>query len=428
MVHRHLIFFFVFLILPASLRAQSQNSLLPGAADADYYVMKVEYTWSNGWMASTRIMEKKWPVKFQRNTHGVEKIILQRGGVVEEIYTPDIPDYPVYFTDNVNRLTGYKGFLFYYQKAGEGEKMIKYILHTDKAQLEALTDMDALEKGLADYLAEEKKNQAGARNELITQIENEREHERELNSIKGKNITRLEIVWLTGESETGLQSKISYGIKAYDDKGKVYSTNTLGGKTPWEDFDVVCSGGEPGYEFLQVPATCQGLQNDKVILTVTSRYQPQIKISSSIRLSYTTPVYIDYSGKTCGVSGGSDRASGGRGGVNLTLYVCNSPDGQYHLLEVKDGVGTLLHRIKVKQGVVVGITSRGGNGCSGSNNLMPGHGGDGGDITIIYAPGTDISFLNINNSGGKPGSGGGTARTGADGRRSEMVQQVNLNF
>lgn len=416
----------VFLLTGFNGFSQSQNSLMASVNDGDLWVMKVDYSWSNGWRSSTKILEKQWPVKLHRTGQKIEKIALMRGGVVEEIYTPDILNYPIYFTDNTSRLTFHNGVLFYYVKASSDAKAIKYVLSTDKSKLTALTDMDKAEKEMLNYLEEEKKKQADAKDELITNIENEREHEKELNSIRGKNIVRIELVWLTDESKTGLQSKIDYGIKAYDDKGKVYMTNTLGGKMPWDDFNVTSSGAEPGYEFLQVPANCKGLSNDHVTISVSSKYNSSLKTSGSIKLHYATPVYVDYSGKTCGVSNGSTRSMGGQGGVNLTIYVTESPDKSLYLLEIKDGVGNSLHKLKVKKGVTVGVSSRGGNGCSGSSDRYPGHGGDGGNITIVHSPGTDVSFLSISNNGGKAGGAG--ANSGKNGSRNETTQSVNLNF
>lgn len=407
--------------------SQSQNALLSSFSDGDLYVMKVEYEWSNGWKAKTSIIEKTWPVKFQKNAQKIEKIVLMRGGVVEEDFTPDIITYPIYFTNNTFRITYHNGYFFYYKKVSDSEKGIKYILATEKSKLEQLKDIDNAEKEMVYYLDTEKKKQETAKDELITNLETNREHEKELNSIKGKNIVKLELVWLTDDSKTGLQSKIDYGIKAYDDKGNVFMTNTLGGKMPWEDFNVTSKGADPGYEFLQVPATWNGGSGNTVTISISSKYNSALKVSGSIKMSFSTPVYVDYSGKSCAVSGGSGRSSGGRGGVNLTIYVTESSDKSLNLLEIKDGVGTSLHKIKVKKGVTVGVTNRGGNGCSGGSDL-PGHGGDGGDITIVHSPGVDISFLSINNNGGKPGSGSGGARTGKNGNRTEMTQQVNLNF
>ncbi|MCX7743525.1 MAG: hypothetical protein N2167_03070 [Flavobacteriales bacterium] len=424
------LFIFNFLVLTQLfVIAQSQSALLKDLNATDIYVLKIEYNSSSyGNRYFTSLLEKKWPFSIQRDEKGwIEKIILVRSGVLEEVFLPDIKAHPIYFTDNKNRL-GYIQGIFIYYTSSDDVSNIKYFFSTDKDKLTKLTDdgITKLKEDFIYYLLKEREVQANAKTELIANKEKELEAEKAKNSIKGKNITKLEVVWETKESETGLDSKIFYGIKAYDANGSVYSTSNLGGKLPWDDFEITCKGAGPGHEFLMVPANCENLSNDYVTLTVKSKHHTNLITSSKIKLSYVTPVNIVYSGNGS-IPGNSDRACSGKSGMDLFLWTTVSADGSLNLVQVKDAAGNVLHKIKVKPGVPVNVFTRGAGGCSGANKV-PGHGGDGGDVTIYKSPGMDISFIQIFNNGGKAGKGSGYAKDGEDGNIIEKVQQVSLNF
>lgn len=421
------------MLLSNILNSQSQSELLKNYTTTNSNVIKVVYDWQSRGGYSTRKekITKQWPVSIERDaSQNITKIIIMRSGIIEEVFTPDILNYSTYFTNGVDRLTYVNGNLFYYQakqSTYDVSDQIKYILYTDEKSLSLLPENFSEWTGLMDYFNEAKKGQSSAKQNLIADIEKQKEADALKNSIKGKKIVKLKINWLTKESETGLESKIDYGIIATDDKGNEYKTNTLGGKMPWEDFEITCKGAEPGDEFLMVPNTIRNVENNLVKLTVKSKHHPALVIIENIKLSYATPVKIRYTGKDCASSSSSQAGSGNRG-VSLTIFVTESADKMINLVEIKDAMGASLHKIKVQKGVNVIVHNYGGNGCSGSGKKAPGNGGDGGDIKIIKTPGVSTDFIQINNSGGKSGSGCCGAKSGLQGNLSESTQSINLNF
>lgn len=416
-------------------QAQNQSVLLKDFNATEVSVLKLEYNWegNSGYAIKTTLVEKKWPLTIHRDANGmIDKIIVMRSGILEEVFLPDIKGHPIYFTDNKNRIGYFQGFFIYYSKfenVSTVQTGVTYMFSTDREKLSALKQNDI--KKLVDdyriYLEEERRVQAGAKTELIANKEKELEAEKLKNSIKGKNITRLEVVWQTKESETGLDSKIFYGIKAYDANGTVYSTSNLGGKMPWDDFEITSKGADPGLEYLMVPANCENLVNDYVSIQVKSVHHSNLTTSNKIKLAYATNINLNYSGNGT-IPGGSDRACSGKSGKDLYVWTTTSADGTLNLVHVKDAAGNILHKLKVKPGAQINIYTRGNNGCEGSSSKVPGHGGDGGNVTIYKSPGMDVSFIHLFTNGGRAGKGSGFARDGKDGDIIEKQQQVNLNF
>jgi hypothetical protein len=427
-------FYFLAILLITNsllLNGQSQSELLKNYETANCNVLKIVYnSLRNGGAATSKEkVAKQWPLSIERDANqNITKIIIMRAGIIEEVFTPDILSYSTY---GVDRLTYVNGNFFYYQtkqSTYDVSDQIKYILYKDEKSTLALPTDFYEWVGLMNYFDEAKKGQSVAKTNLKADIEKQKETEALKNSIKGKKIVKLDIDWLTKESETGLESKISYGIVATDDKGIEYKTNTLGGKMAWDDFEITCKGAEPGDEFLMIPNTLRNVENNLVKLTVKSKHHPSLIITENLKLSYATPVKVRYVGYDCSSGSSSSQAASGNRGVSLTLYVTESADKMLNLVEVKDGSGASLQKIKVQKGVNVIVQNYGGNGCSGNDKKAPGNGGNGGDVKIVKSPGVATDFIQINNSGGKSGSGCCGAKSGVQGNISESSQAVNLNF
>jgi len=430
-------FYFLAILLITNsllLNGQSQSELLKNYETANCNVLKIVYnSLRNGGAATSKEkVAKQWPLSIERDANqNITKIIIMRAGIIEEVFTPDILSYSTYFTNGVDRLTYVNGNFFYYQtkqSTYDVSDQIKYILYKDEKSTLALPTDFYEWVGLMNYFDEAKKGQSVAKTNLKADIEKQKETEALKNSIKGKKIVKLDIDWLTKESETGLESKISYGIVATDDKGIEYKTNTLGGKMAWDDFEITCKGAEPGDEFLMIPNTLRNVENNLVKLTVKSKHHPSLIITENLKLSYATPVKVRYVGYDCSSGSSSSQAASGNRGVSLTLYVTESADKMLNLVEVKDGSGASLQKIKVQKGVNVIVQNYGGNGCSGNDKKAPGNGGNGSDVKIVKSPGVATDFIQINNSGGKSGSGCCGAKSGVQGNISESSQAVNLNF
>jgi hypothetical protein len=426
------VFRFVSLIvlIGYNLHSQNQNVLLK-----DF--KSVSLTPATVVSGKVEIKTKQWPVTIELQGENVTKIVLMRAGILEEIYQPDVPSYPSYFFTSDNRLCFLKGiFIYYRMKSGDPD--ISYLLSDDVEKLKT-ADANKIKQELIDYFAQIKVEQAGAKENLKEELSANKEKEKLENSIKGKNIRSIEIVWLTKDSETGMQSKIQFGIKATEASGKIFSTDNLGGKTSWEDFEIISKGAVSGDEYLTVETDATKIPNDMVNLTVKSKHHPGLSANSSIKVSYVTPVKLSYAGKHgCPplVSGTGTR--GGRA-PDAELSVCNSKDNQFVLIEVKIG-GVVLHKVKLKKDVGFYLDVTGGGGCSGrsqksSNGEKGGDGGDGGNIIVNKSPGLSGDNLNLYNSGGKGGVGGKgkpfdgpTGNNGKSGATSNFTKAIQLNY
>jgi hypothetical protein len=383
------------------------------------------------------VKAKEWPITIEYQGNSISKIVLLRAGVLEEIYQPDVPSYPSYFYTSENRLCFLNGYFIYYRmKSGEPE--ISYLL-SDNVELLKAAEVSKVRSNLTDYFMQISIDQKGAKESLKEDLNAIKEKEKLENSLKGKSIKSLEIVWLTNESETGMQSKIQFGVKAKDASGKVFATDNLGGKTPWEDFEITSKGAVPGDEYLTVDTDASKITNDMVSLTVKSKFHQGITTSSSIKLAYSTPVKLSYTGKHgCPplISGTGTRGSRA---PDAELNVCNSKDGQFVLIEVKIG-GVVLHRVKLKNGVGFYLDVNGGGGCSGksqksSNGEKGGDGGDGGNIIVNKSAGLTGDNLNLYNSGGKGGNGGKgkpfdgpSGMSGRSGDTKYNTKAIQLNY
>ncbi len=383
------------------------------------------------------IKNKQWPISLEFQGAIISKIVLMRAGILEEIYQPDVPSYPSYFYTSENRLCFLKGMFIYY-KMNSGVPDISYLLSDDAEKLKT-ADANKIKQDLIDYFAQIKTEQIGAKENLKEEISANKEKEKLENSIKGKSIKKIEIVWLTKETETGMQSKIQFGLKATDANGKIFSTDNIGGKTSWEDFDISSKGAVPGDEYLTVETDAAKISNDIVSLTVKSKFHPGVTANSSIRLSYATPVKLIYTGKHGCPPLTSGTGTRGGAAADAELNVCNSKDNQFVFIEVKIG-GSILHRVKLKKDIGFYLDISGGGGCSGrshnsSNGEKGGDGGDGGNITVNKSSGLTGENLNLYNSGGKGGKGGSgkpfdgpTGNSGKSGITNYNTKSIQLNY
>ena len=382
------------------------------------------------------IKNKVWPINIEKQGELVSKITLMRAGVLEEVFMPDVPAKSSYFYSSDVRIC-FINNVFHYYKSNQGSIILLYVLAENKSILEQY-DVSKANQTLTDYFNQLKFEQKDAKANLIADLNAIKDKDRAENSLKGKVIKSLEIVWISKESEIGMQSKIQFGVKAIDDKGKVYSTDNLGGKTSWEDFIISSVGAIPGDEFLTVDTDASKIFGDKVTATVKNRFDNKIVTSSSIKLSYTTPVKIVCFGKTGCPPLTCCTGTRGYPGSDVIINLCNSKDDTYVLAEIK--VGEVVHKVKMKKGVALTIDATGGPGCSGrtESSGQGGKGGDGargGDVTIIKSASLNGDNFIIYNSGGKGGKGGKgksfdgpNGSNGSDGDQKTVVGNVNLNF
>lgn len=429
---KHFIIYWFLVASAFQIGAQNQTELLKNFSSTSLVPASVVQN------KAKEIKTKQWPITIETKNGQVSKIILKRAGVIDEFYEPDIPKNPGYFYNNKNRIVFFDGIFHYYQP-GQNSINILYLLSDSKQKLEAY-DVTKAESKLKAYFEQIRIQQKEAKEDLVADLEKAKEEERIANSLQGKNIKSLEVVWLTKESETGMQSKIQFGVKAIDASGTVFATDNLGGKTAWDDFVITSVGAIPANEFLTVDTDASKIKGDKVTVNVKSKYHPAVTVSSSIKMSYATSVRLTYPGANgCPPLTGGTGTRGGNAS-HLDIKASNSLDNQFVLLEVANG-GNVLHRIKVKKGVPIYIDVTGGPGCSGRSTSREtsggrgGNGGDGGIVTIYKNANLTGEAITIYNNGGRGGRGGeGISLHGPDGTKGRdgitkyNITSVNLNF
>lgn len=426
-------YYIIFYILCfVKVHSQSQSELLKNFSAKSLFPASVTNN------TQKEIKAKEWPINIEVSGSSVTKITLLRAAVLEEIFQPDVPKQSSYFFNTETRVCFYNG-IFHYYKVSSGGILLLYILADSKEKLQNY-DVSKAENSLVDYFEQLRTQQKGAKETLVADIEATKEKERLENSLKGKNIKSMEVVWLTKDSETGLQSKIQFGVKATDANGKVFSTDNLGGKTAWDDFVITSIGAVPGDEYLTVETDASKIINNKVSVTVKNKHQSSISTSSSIKMSYVTPVKLDYWGKSGCPPLTSGTGTRGYPGSDVSINVCNSADNEYVLAEVNVSSTSAIHKIKVKKGVLLQIDVTGGPGCSGHsvNSGQGGKGGDGnrgGDVTVNKSASLSGDNIVIYNKGGKGGKGGKgkpyegpSGSNGTDGTINYNTKTIQLNF
>jgi hypothetical protein len=429
---KKLLFSLISVLTTLTLTAQSQSELLKDFSSKTLVPATVIKN------SSKEIKTKEWLISIETTNSNISKITLWRAGVLEEIYEPDIPSMPSYFYNNQARICYLNG-VFHYYRPGQNSISVLYLLADNKEKLEVY-DVTKTEKNILEYLEKMRVQQRGAKEAFVSDLEDKKEEERLANSLKGKNIKSLEIVWLTKDTETGMQSKIQFGVKALATDGKIFSTDNLGGTTPWDDFTITSVGAIPGQEYLTVETDVTKILNDRVSVTVKNKFSPTITASSSIKISYATPVNLLFTGRQgCPPLISGTGTSGGRA-QTLQLTVSNSYDNQYVLIEIVPEVGSI-HKLKLQKGVRLAIDATGGNGCSGqssSNSSSGGRGGNGGNggiITIIKSAnllGDNIAIFNTGGRSGKGGKGvsyeGAKGNNGGDGVTEIIISAIQLNY
>lgn len=414
---KYLLTFLIFIGL-GQVYGQSQSEQLKEKSEYELYSAKLEYDRGK---YKSELKTTKWPITIDWEGNNVSKIKLLRSGVLEETFEPDVPNHSSYFFNSLNRISITDGVFLYY-KVSYNKVEARYLLSEDKSKLENI-DANAFVTKIKEYQRVEAEKQKGAKVDLQKDINASNKAEAVKFSLEGKSVKSISIKWLTDPAEIGMQSKIEYGLIATLADGRVFKTPNLGGKTPFEDFKLTCNGAEPGVQYLQVNADTKGIVGDKITLTVRNRFNTSISTSSTIKITYSTPVSLAYTGADgCGIGLYACSGCGGGNGKNVNIKIQNDPSGNYVLYAFSDPYsGKIVHNLKMQKGVKVYLDVSGGKGCFGKSNSSGsggkgGKGGKGGDVKVTRIGAVTGENLIIHNSGGKGGRGGKGAVSGPSGR------------
>ncbi|MGV6861836.1 MAG: hypothetical protein ACWA41_08685 [Putridiphycobacter sp.] len=363
------------------------------------------------------LAKKPWPIEFYKTDDQTPKILIKRVGIVEEFYTADLPAYPAYYfggNGDINVSIIAKKVYYYTWSAKSGAN-IQYILTNDKpsSYLEEKETLDNYRKTI-------KKNQVDARNDRKEQNAEIAKKEAEENTLKGKSVKSIQVKFVDTPKEIGMLSVVQIGFIVTLADGKILKTKNLGGKTPYTDFKVEAKSGDYSGGDFKVSNDCNTIIDDKIYLTVYSKYQTNIKGEFSYPLNYKSNIYYQYQGGGGAFGRGStvgysEHGGNGKDGRDIQiaterLTINGNPVIQY---TIYDNYGQVLALAKVHEDYKITINLNGGNGgngadgrhCHSGNGGNGGDGGNGGSATLSGSAKNHHNII-ITTQGGRAGTGG----------------------
>lgn len=375
--------------------------------------------------------KKPWPFEVVKQGSKVEKVLLQRAGIIEEEFLPDLITHPAYFLFESQRIAGFENAIFYFTWRNENATIKYAMLPEGKSISGSVKDW---EKKLASYQLAVLANQGGARENLAEAKKEIEAAEKIANSINNKNVKSIKVTWINLPNNIGHGTKLKYGIEAILEDGKVLKTNSLGGKMPWDDFAITVQGAEFGEEQVAVEMDAKKIPNDKVVITVKAKSNKSLYSSIETNLNYNENVSLEYNAFQNG--GYIVRNSGvnGKNAKNYTVKAKNytTPQGvKVNKVEVVEtATGKVLSRLKMNGQATLNIYASGEGGSSGKGNKKGGNGGNGGDVAIKKEAGSTLN-VNVVNNGGNGGTHSSPVMHGMSGRKGQVTtstQSVQLSF
>jgi hypothetical protein len=429
---------------------ESQSAILKNFESGNYAVYKL-----NDKKKFEKI-KKTWPVEITKQGDNVSKVLVKRAGILDELFEADVPGYPAYFAFKNFRLSFINDYGVYYEWNGKQQATTKYILVKPGGSFSG--NPETINKNIAAYATATFKNQTGARANVKEAKAGLAEAERKINSIEGKDVTKIEIQLVSKPSKVAHFSEaIKYGVIATLKDGSQFKTPNLGGKIPWEDFKLSNKGCSNTIDEVRVDENASKIPNDEILIQVASKYNASLNASKSIATTNDISIQVNRNGFY-----GADRAKAtntatfgasqrGGNGHKLTIKVKTVKHKQTGIsinkIEVYDETkGELIAQYKLTPSTELIINSNGGKGqwgSDGSSNSFPngdngGNGGNGGDVTIIKDPSVSKINITVNNKGGKGGRGGrkynlnGTTgsvgSTGSNGNTITQTKSVSLKY
>lgn len=445
------LYFVLFLVIGTlhCFAQQSQNELFERYADGLYHVYMAN---DKGKLEQ---VAKEWPIQIIKNSGTVSKILLKRSGILDENFVPDVPGYPAYYYYKNYRLTFLPEYVVYYEWNAKQEAKVKYIFVKEGERFKA--SLDAANAEVQKYVTATFANQSSAKATRKADQAKEAEAERKQNSLAGKEVTKLAIQFVDLPDQIAQYGKaISYGVIATLQDGTQLKTANLGGKMPWEDFELHHIGCTNLPEIVQVETDAAKIPNDEIVLNIVPKAFPKLKISKKIVCTYDVPIQLNRNGvRGMGrgqkevVFQGVDGQDGGPA-ENLTVKVTAGKHNQtgkaINKIQVySNSRNEVIAQLKLDPSTSLVINSIGGAGMNGRKGYKSSHvggkggnGGNGGHVTIIKDPSVKSLDLEINNQGGAGGKGGPAAQNydspgadgsaGRNGTRNTKTENVLLDF
>ncbi|MCX6316469.1 MAG: hypothetical protein NTW29_04215 [Bacteroidetes bacterium] len=435
------LFLLIVFTLPALAFSQykNQHEMLSNYTSGNYSVYRND-------QGKLDKVNKQWPVTITRNADNkVENVLVKRAGVVDELFVPDLPEQPGYFSYESAKLIFFDNYAVYYKQInGSTNSSITYeVLYELIPANGDSKSLKAAAEDIAAYRTAALNSQTTIRTEMAQNKEAAEQKERDQNSIKNKTVKSLTIQLMDKPASIGLFSKLKFGVIATLADGFQLKTTNLGGKAAFEDSYIIEA---PGCSFadgtLEIGSDAALFPNDELVLSIANKYNPSQKITQHITIDYGTPIFLystggagrngsmgsDGSGWCPNVGSGKAGNNGDMGisGGDITIRIkeithrkTGTPLYQYEIIKNKEHQTI---RVKSSPSASIHIICNGGNGGDGGNGGNGGKstqcgqgnggkGGNGGNITIIRsAASVQATYFNIENKAGNGGTGGKAGR------------------
>lgn len=252
-----------------------------------------------------------------------------------------------------------------------------------------------------------------AEEDRLAQLEKEKQF-----SIKNKEVSKLEIINLQLPEKFGHYTGFDFDVKATMKDGSVLSTDNGGF---WSDYIISYSGGDYSDGKIQG----KFIKDDKIVVTVTSAFDPAMKATSDVVVLYNQDITFNYTATGWSRSAG-ETANDFKIEVKQVKHKVNG--STLNAIQITNvSMGTVVAQFKLGVDQTLHFTCNGGYG--GSDDGYGKDGGDGGNITVIKDPTVKTFNLNYSNRGGKAGRGSTTSYDGRAGRDGEYVTETaTVNF
>lgn len=432
---------------------ENQHQLLKSVESGSFSIFKsVGPSYKKKW----ETVKKPWPVIIEKKEGNIQSVLVKRAGILDEKFVPDIAAMPAYFKFNVKRLTYLDGKIYYYKWIGKTSSAeIEYVLVKQGESFKGKWEEENAK--LATYVKQVIAKQGDAREEIALNKEANAEKERRANSLQDKDPIKLEVKLINNPTKIAHFSEpIKYGVIAILKDGTKLKTENLGGKIPWSDFSVKCEGATSTLEEVSVLEDAAKIPNDRILITVFSKYHSSLKASKSINATFNQDIHINYGGyhgwdasnhRTVFQGRDGQWAGNGKNIVVKVQAVKHKQTGEtIYKIDVTNATdGTNIGRFKVSKFSKITINAMGGNGENGrkgrsgdSAGGKGGNGGNGGNVSITLDSGSAGLNLEVNNQGGKGGNGGppysvtgykgSNGTPGSSGSTNRRTGSVSINW
>jgi len=373
---------------------------------------------------------------------GDNKMIEFRNSLGNGAYKPNEVAYPMYYFAKDGGLAPYiyfiNGFAICTKQAFTAPEQLDNagcspweIYCTDKSKLKGL-DCDKVKAMLKAHVGAAKQGVDAVRAEEKAAAEKLEAEKRAKYTTEGKAVTKIRIEVTHKSFQQG--KTYGYTVIATLKDGSEISTAT-GGYI--DEYIVTATGLPTTYtSYLGTTNTLAGttitvpieesIAGDKVVLTIKSKFHPQLVVTQTFNMEYKENVTIDYNGDI-------DFNGNPRNGGDLRVEIKAVPHGitGEKLLEYRifsKTTGDKLKHFRISETNGVNLLANGKNGKSA--NLNPAKNGtNGGNITVVVDPNVKSYTLNITNAGGNGGSGDskfpGNGSAGTKGTTEKLTQKVS---